>query len=264
MNDVQLEAGLSSRASRRRIRAFDAVVLTLLTMALWQAIGSWTKGVAVSPPLPTLLYLFGLLRTSMFWNHAAATLAAFLLAFTLSALIGLALGLIFGLKRFAGEVAEPVLAGFYTIPKVTLYPVVLLVFGLGMSAKVAFGVMHGLVPMTLFTLGAVRNLPPVLIRTSRVLRLSPYRMMRWVLVPACLPDIVNGLRISFSLSLLGVLIGEMFSSQRGLGFLLVNGMAQNNVPLSTAVVTVIVVVAIAANTLMLRIGRPAERRANRK
>jgi len=132
---------------------------------------------------------------------------------------------------------------------------VLLIFGLGMSAKVAFGVMHGLVPMTLFTLGAVRNLPPVLIRTAKVLRLSPVRTMLWVLVPACLPDIVNGLRISFSLSMLGVLIGEMFSSQRGLGFLLVSGMAQHNVPLSTAVVTVIVLIAIAANTLMLRLGK---------
>ena len=263
MSDVSLETALGSGASRRRIRAFDAIVLTLVMLALWQAVGSWTNGVAVSPPLPTLLYLVTLLRTWMFWDHAAATLAAFLMAFALSALIGLLLGLIFGLRRFAGEVAEPVLAGFYTIPKVTLYPVVLLVFGLGMSAKVAFGVMHGLVPMTLFTLGAVRNLPPVLIRTASVLRLSPARTMRWVLVPACLPNIVNGLRISFSLSLLGVLIGEMFSSQRGLGFLLVNGMAQHNVPLSTAVVTVIVIVAIAANTLMLRIGRPrGARRGN--
>jgi NitT/TauT family transport system permease protein len=42
-----------------------------------------------------------------------------------------------------------------------------------MSAKVAFGVMHGLVPMRLFTLGAVRGLPPVLIRTAKMLRLSP-------------------------------------------------------------------------------------------
>ena len=67
------------------------------------------------------------------------------------------------------------LAGFYTIPKVTLYPVVLLMFGLGMSAKVAFGVMHGLVPVTLLTLGAVRNLPPTLLRTARVLRLPPCR-----------------------------------------------------------------------------------------
>jgi NitT/TauT family transport system permease protein len=86
--------------------------------------------------------------------------------------------------------------------------------------------------------------------------------MLWVLVPACLPDIINGLRISFSLSLLGVLIGEMFSSQRGLGFLLVNGMAQHNVPLSTAVVTVIVAAAIAANTLMLRVSRLNARRSN--
>jgi NitT/TauT family transport system permease protein len=85
--------------------------------------------------------------------------------------------------------------------------------------------------------------------------------MLWVLVPACLPDIVNGLRISFSLSMLGVLIGEMFSSQRGLGFLLVNGMAQHNVPLSTAVVTVIVLIAIAANTLMLRLGQRTAHRA---
>jgi NitT/TauT family transport system permease protein len=257
MSRLSLEGELTSR---RRVRTFDATVLLLVILAFWQAIGSWTQGVAVSPPLETLLYLLDLLRTGTFWDHASATLEAFLLAFVLSALMGLALGLIFGLRRFAGEVAEPILAGFYTIPKVTLYPVVLLLFGLGMSAKVAFGVMHGLVPMTLFTLGAVRNLPPVLVRTARVLRLSPERTMRWVLVPACLPDIVNGLRISFSLSLLGVLIGEMFSSQRGLGFLLVNGMAQHNVPLSTAIVTVLVALAIAANMLMLRLGKRFVRR----
>ncbi len=174
MSDLAIEEALSRRTSRGRIRAFDAAVLVLLMLAIWQAIGSWTHGVAVSPPLQTSVYLFHLVRTWMFWEHAAATLAAFLLAFVLSALIGLALGLAFGVQRFAGEVAEPILAGFYTIPKVTLYPVVLLIFGLGMSAKVAFGVMHGLVPMTLFTLGAVRNLPPVLIRTAKVLRLSPY------------------------------------------------------------------------------------------
>jgi NitT/TauT family transport system permease protein len=261
MSDLLFETAEPRPTSRRRIRAFDATVLVLLMLALWQAIGSWTGGVAVSPPLQTLVYLSALLRTPMFWDHAGATLAAFMLAFALSALIGLTLGLIFGVRRFAGEVAEPILAGFYTIPKVTLYPVVLLVFGLGMSAKVAFGVMHGLVPVTLFTLGAVRNLSPVLIRTAKVLRLSPGRTMRWILLPACLPDIVSGLRIGFSLSLLGVLIGEMFSSQRGLGFLLVSGMAQNNVPLSTAIVTVIIAMAIAANTLMLRLGRRTRRQA---
>jgi NitT/TauT family transport system permease protein len=262
MSDLAFEDALSRRSLRGRIRAFDAAVLVLLALAMWQAISSWTNGVAISPPLQTAAYLFDLVRTWVFWEHAGATLAAFMLAFVLSALIGLTLGLVLGVRRFTGEVAEPILAGFYTIPKVTLYPVVLLVFGLGMSAKVAFGVMHGLVPMTLFTLGAVRNLPPVLIRTAKVLQLSPGRTMLWVLMPACLPDIINGLRISFSLTMLGVLIGEMFSSQRGLGFLLVSGMAQHNVPLSTAVVTLIVLIAILANTLMLRLGRRTAHRSN--
>jgi NitT/TauT family transport system permease protein len=152
-------------------------------------------------------------------------------------------------------VAEPLLAGFYTIPKVTLYPVVLLIFGLGISAKVAFGVMHGLVPVTLFTMAAIKTLPPVLPRTARALRLSPAQTMRWVVLPACLPQIVAGLRLGFSLSLLGVLIGEMFSSQRGLGFLLVSGLAQNNVRLATSVVLAIVAFAIAANAAMLHASR---------
>ncbi len=261
MSDFAIENTPSSKPVGRT-RAIDALVLLVLMVVLWQAIGSWTSGIAVSTPLKTLAYLADLVGTSMFWDHAAATVGAFLLAFALSAVIGLLLGLVLGLQRFAGDVAEPILAGFYTIPKVTLYPVVLLIFGLGMSAKVAFGIMHGLVPVTLFTIGAVRNLSPVLMRLSKVLRLSPARTMRWVLVPACLPDIINGLRIGFSLSLLGVIIGEMFSSQRGLGFLLVNGMAQHNVPLSTAVVFVIVVFAIAANTLMLRLGRRITHRSS--
>ena len=254
MSDLALGVPPQPRP-RRSTWAFDALLLLLFFLALWQAVGSWTQGVAVSPPWQTFVYLADLVRQPMFWGHVAATMTAFLLAFVLSAVFGLTLGLAFGLQRFTGDVAEPILAGFYTIPKVTLYPVVLLIFGLGMSAKVAFGVMHGLVPVTLLTLGAVRNLSPTLIRTARVLRLPPTRTIAWVLVPACLPDIISGLRISFSLSLLGVLIGEMFSSQRGLGFLLVSGMAQHNVPLSTAVVLLIVIVAITANTLMLRLGR---------
>ena len=226
-----------------------------LALLLWQAAGSWTQGVAITGPVATVAYAGQLLLTAGFWGHAWATISTFMAAFLLSAVIGSALGLALGLARFAADVVEPVLAGFYTIPKVTLYPVVLLLFGLGASAKVAFGVMHGLVPVTLFTLSAVRNLPPVLPRAARAMRLSARDTMLRVFLPACLPNIVGGLRLGFSLSLLGVLIGEMFSSQQGLGFLLVSGMAQHNVPLSTAVVLLVVVFAVAANTVMLRLSR---------
>ncbi len=256
-----MSATAASPPARPRRRPGDALLLAAGLLLLWQAVGSWTGGMAITGPLVTFAYAGRLVLTTGFWGQVWATLAAFLLSFAISAVCGLLLGLVLGLRRFAGDVMEPVLAGFYTIPKVTLYPVVLLLFGLGVSAKVAFGVMHGLVPVTLFTIAAIRTLPPVLPRTARALRLSPGQTMRWVLLPACLPQIVAGLRLGFSLTLLGVLIGEMFSSQRGLGFLLVNGLAQHNVALSTSVVLVILVFAVAANTAMLRLSRIASRSA---
>jgi NitT/TauT family transport system permease protein len=236
-------------------RHFDGLLLIAAALVVWQAVGSWTQGIAISAPAETFRYTADLLLTGQFWGNVGATAGAFLTAFVLSAVAGVMLGLVLGLWRFAGDVTEPLLAGFYTIPKVTLYPLVLMLFGLGVSAKIAFGVMHGLVPVTLFTLSAIKTLPPVLPRAARALRLTPWQTMRWVLVPACLPQIVAGLRLGFALTLLGVLIGEMFSSQRGLGFLLVNGLAQHNVRLSTAVVLVIVVFAVGANMAMLRVSR---------
>ena len=82
------------------------------------------------------------------------------------------LGLVLGLQRFAGDVAEPILVALYTIPKITLYPLILLIFGLGVSAKVAFGVIHGVIPIILFTLNAVKNINPVLHPHRRIMRLS--------------------------------------------------------------------------------------------
>jgi NitT/TauT family transport system permease protein len=165
------------------------------------------------------------------------------------------LGLVLGLRRFAGDVVEPILAGLYSIPKITLYPMILLIFGLGIGAKVAFGVIHGVIPIILFTLTAVKNVNPVLIRTSRAMRLGQAETIRTVLAPAVLPEIVTGLRVGFSLTLLGVLIGEMFASQKGLGFLIVNGISLHNVTMTTAIITVVVGFALVANTLLLWLDR---------
>ena len=179
------------------------------------------------------------------------------MALAISAVAGVALGLVLGMRRFAGEVAEPILSSLYTIPKVTLYPVMLLIFGLGMSAKVAFGVIHGMIPVMLFTMAAVKNIQPVLLRTARVLRLSPTQTALSVLAPAVTPEIITGLRVGFALTLLGVLIGEMFASQRGLGFLIINGIEVHDVRMTTTVTLIVVVFAVAANGLMLALDRRA-------
>ncbi len=237
----------------------DGVVILLVLLAVWQGLFAYAGAVALTPPLATFAYAAELLGQKSFWGHAGATMAAFGWSLLISAVAGIAIGLWLGARRFAGDVAEPMLAALYTIPKVTLYPVMLLVFGLGPSAKVAFGVIHGLIPVVLFTLGAVKNIPPVFLRTARALRLTPVQTAKTVLVPAVLPEITSGLRIGFSLCLLGVLIGEMFASQRGIGFLIINGINSHNVKLTTAVTLIVIVFAVGANSALLALDRRLHR-----
>jgi NitT/TauT family transport system permease protein len=243
------------------IRLFDAVAIIAGILVIWLGLYAYAGDSAISSPLRTFVFAVELLSRASFWTHAAATMLAFAAALTISALAGVALGLLLGMRRFAGEVAEPILSSLYTIPKVTLYPVMLLIFGLGMSAKVAFGVIHGLIPVMLFTIAAAKNIQPVLLRTAQVLRLSPTQTALIVLAPAVTPEIITGLRVGFSLTLLGVLIGEMFASQRGLGFLIINGIEVHDVRMTTTVTLIIVVFAIAANGLLLALDRRAHRLA---
>jgi NitT/TauT family transport system permease protein len=240
-------------------RTLDALVLVALFVAVWQGLYEYAGDAAITSPLTTLGYASSLVKSSNFWSHAQATLVAFLYSLAISIALGVALGLMLGFQRFAGDVAEPILVALYTIPKVTLYPLILLIFGLGVSAKVAFGVIHGVIPIILFTLNAVKNINPVLIRTSRVMRLSTWQTVSTVLTPAVMPELITGVRVGFSLTMLGVLIGEMFASQRGLGFLIINGISLHNVRMTTAVILIVVVFAITANGLLLWIDRRMHR-----
>lgn len=240
-------------------RRLDGLFVLAAVLVIWQGLFLYAGDVAITPPGRTVLFAGRLLVSATFWENAQATLVAFGYALAISAAGGVALGLGLGLRRFAGDVAEPIIAALYTIPKVTLYPVMLLVFGLGLSAKVAFGVIHGMIPVMLFTLAAVKNVKPVLLRSARAMRLSPAQTALRVLAPAVLPEIVTGLRVGFSLTMLGVLIGEMFASQRGLGFLIINGINAHDVRMTTSVAMLVVVFAVVANGALLRLDRRARR-----
>jgi NitT/TauT family transport system permease protein len=115
--------------------------------------------------------------------------------------------------------------------------------------------------MIIFTMNAVKEINPVYLRTARVMRLSHVETARTVLMPAVLPEILTGLRLTFSLSLLGVLIGELFASQRGLGFMLVQAMGFNDVDTITAVAMFLAMIALTANGALLAIIAYARRGA---
>ena len=241
-------------------RTRNMLIMIAVLLGIWQVV-YWIVGdIAISSPLATLQYTVKLIGTENFELHVYDTLRAFAIAFALSVVIGLLVGFWLGFDRLSSDALEPMIVTVYAIPKLTLYPILLLAFGLGLSAKVAFGVIHGVIPIILFTLAAVRTTRPILIKTGRVMKLTRFQMVRWILFPAAMPEIFTGLRIGFSLTLIGSLLAEMFASQRGLGYLLMTGIGLHNVEQVMAVTLIIVVFAAAVSTLLLHIDRRLHRR----
>jgi len=232
-------------------KAWPSLALIVILLLLWQGVFMLAGPDALAPPLQTIGYLGQQLMTPEFRDNIWATGQAFVIALVIAILGGLAIGLITGLSQIATETAEPLLLAANSIPKIALYPIVLLIFGIGLPAKVAFGAIHGVIPVAIFTMSACRNIPPVLLKSATVMRLTRWDRIRSILLPAALPEIVTGIRMGFSLTLIGTILGEMFGSQSGLGYLLMTAIGLQNTQVIMAVTLLLVVFAAAISIGLL-------------
>ena len=248
-----------SADGRKPVR--NTIILVVGIIAVWELAYVVVGEVALRSPWETVAFLDKLMRTDIFWVHLADTMKAFGVALAIAIVLGLLTGFALALHRLSGDAIEPMLVALYSVPKITLYPIILLAFGIGISAKIAFGAIHGIIPVALFTLNAVRTVKPIHLKTGRVLKLSPTEMVHSVMFPAAVPEIFTGIRVGFSLTLIGTVLGEMFAAQHGLGYLLMNAIGLYNVDLIMAVTFLLVVFAAVVNIILLAIDRRLHHRA---
>jgi len=228
----------------------DRAVAIFLVLVLWYQLSLSYGTDAVAAPAATFQRLVMLISTGFIGPHLNFTLSSWVISVLLAGVVGMSLGLLLGLHRASGLVFEPLIIAVSSLPKVTLYPMVLLICGLGQSSKIAFGFIHGVLPIMLFTLGAAREIPVHYVKTARTLGLNRVATLRRVMLPAMASGIVSGMRLGASLALLGVIIGEMFGAQRGLGFLLMNAIDINDTAQMAAVALILIFLALALNALV--------------
>jgi NitT/TauT family transport system permease protein len=106
-------------------------------------------------------------------------------------------------------------------------------------------------PVALLTMAAIRDITPVYLKSARVLQLTRAQTVATVLLPATLPEVVAGLRIGFTVTLLGVLLAEMFAAKQGLGFLIMNAMSLLQGEEMIAIAVILFAFAACANAMLL-------------
>jgi ABC-type nitrate/sulfonate/bicarbonate transport system permease component len=131
---------------------------------------------------------------------------------------GLSLGLAVGWTKFGRNSLFPIVMLFYAIPQVVLLPLFTLSFGIGAAAKIAFGCSHGVFPVIVNTIAGMRNVNPVYLQAARSMGANRADIICNVVFPHMTGSFFAGLRLAMTMTLLGVILAELYVSAGGIGF----------------------------------------------
>lgn len=203
-------------------------LLAMITiLAVWQAIVVLTHpSPAILPsPMLTAQTLVQLTMSGELFVHMSASLGRVMVAWLLAAAVAIPLGLIQGTYPTIERVLDPVIELFRPISPLAWIPMAILWFGISESGKVFIIFIATFFPILLNTVSGVKSVDPVLIRAGRVLGCHSGARLFWrVILPAAMPAIVVGLRISFGTGWAAIIAAELVAANKGLGYLIADGM----------------------------------------
>ena len=267
--NTSLTAGFAPRHGDRRLPAiasgwrvlFSRIAsrygLILGFLALWQLASTrgWVNP-AVFPPLDVIVSaLWKGISSGALVDDIAISLRRSGIAFLAAVAIGIPLGLFMGQFRAVERALDPVLQLFRQTSALALYPVFILLLGLGETSKVFVIFWATLFPILLATIGGVKGVDGKLIEMARTYGAGRLAIFRRVVLPASVPAIFVGLRLSATTALLLLIAAEMIGANKGIGFQVMNAQYNFQIPLMFAAILLLALLGLAANALLVLLER---------
>jgi NitT/TauT family transport system permease protein len=209
---------------RRLIRsnAAMAVLSPALLLVIWEIAGrlGWLDQRFFPEPSSIATELVSLLGSGELLVHLGWTVERVAIGFCLGAIPAVLLGLIMGLSPILMALLRPIIAAIYPIPKVALFPLIMLIFGLGETSKwviVGIGVFF---QVFFATLAGVANIERIYLDVAKNFGATRWQAYRMIAMPAALPFIFTGCQLGIGMALIVVVVAEQFGTKMGLGYLI--------------------------------------------
>jgi sulfonate transport system permease protein len=246
-------AVLFGKAGRLAQSMFSRYGLLLSFLVLWQvsAMAGWVNP-SIFPPLHVIAgALVNGITSGALVDDIAISLQRAGFAFLAAVVVGIPLGLFMGQIRAVERSLDPILQLFRQTSALALYPVFILLLGLGETSKVFVIFWATLFPILLSTIGGVKEVDAKLIEMARTYGASRLTVFRRVVLPASAPAIFVGLRLSATTALLLLIAAEMIGANKGIGFQVMNAQYNFQVPLMFAAIFLLALLGLAANAILL-------------
>ncbi|GAA2819707.1 ABC transporter permease [Saccharopolyspora taberi] len=186
-----------------------------------------------------------------------ASLGRIAAGWLIAVVLGVGVGTALGRSRTAMDYAGPVLAFVRAVPPPVLVPVFIVLLGIGAQMQISVIVFGVVWPILLNTVDGVRSVDQVKVDTARSFGISGPQWVLGVVLPAALPKIFAGLRVSLSLALVLMVVSELVGSTNGIGYQLVFRQRQFDLPGMWVGIVLLGVLGYALNTILLAVERRA-------
>ena len=226
---------------------FRRIWLIVALFLAWWAVTAlgWVSSVKLPPPSDVWDALGRGFSDLDLWNAIVATLVRLAEGWALGAGVAVVLGILTAASPFLEDGIRPVIAGLQGVPTIAFLPLAILWFGPSGAAVLAITAFGTFKPMMLATYGAVRQVPPTLRQAARSMGASGMFFQRTLVLPAAIPGLVVGLRLSWSFAWRSLMAAELIvGGTPGLGQVLEEGRELNNIQLVIAVIVVIAAIGV--------------------
>lgn len=245
-------------AAPRNLNAAIGAFSVLVFLALWEiavALG-WIAPLFVSSPSRILIAGYGMVRDGSIFPDLAVSAEEFVLGFGLAAIIGIPLGILMGWYTRLNAVLDPFVNALYATPRIALMPLIIIWFGIDLPAKLAIIFLSSVFPILVNTITGVRTMERDFVKVARSFGATDRQLFATVALPSSVPNLLTGLRLGLGHALIGIVVGEMYGSSAGIGFM----MQTAGATFQTDKVMVGIVIIAAAGMGMTQLLRSVEKR----
>jgi NitT/TauT family transport system permease protein len=243
------------RGENRVTGTLWAFALFLILLGVWQF---WVKFFNIPDiilPSPSDIIEYLIRRDKLFVTHLWPTLLQTLWGFALAVTGGIMLAVIVALTDFGRRAVMPLLVVAQIVPKIAIAPLFMLWFGLGDLSRVLIAFLVAFFPIVINTVSGLSSVDENVVLLGRAFARSRWKFFLKIQFPHALPYIFDGMKVAITLAIIGVIVAEFVSSQRGLGSLIMFGNGRLDTVMMMAAIVVLSVMGLALYGLIALLAR---------
>jgi len=205
-----------------QVRGLQLISVVVL-LFLWKAISTQTSSLTLPGPVPVFVSLVKLLFSLDFWHSLLVSSQSMVFGYAISVVIGLSVGIAVGsISRRVGIIFDAYLLMGLAIPIAGIIPVIVMVFGIGLTARVVVVLLFAVFQITINVVTGVREADRTLVEMAHSFGASPLLIFRRIILPDAMPGIMAGMRLGLGRAIVGMVTSELILLSVGVGKMVVN------------------------------------------